>query len=373
MKRFIVNLILILSFAFALNAQEVFINEINYLNEERPFVEIVAPSTINVDDYTLHFYDGVGNIYHTQSIEIGESSNAPETNSSPSDECISRFVIIDVVIMLGEDKSGIALTDPYNSLVQFVSYGGTNVGQEGPAKNVVSENIGKQTDPNASLQLTGLGNSYDDFTWDTPGTTTTGDANTDQDVSCDETGDDKFNLPVEWISFTAEAEQKGIALAWQTASEEDNNSFILEHSRDGFAFTAITEIRAKGNTISGGTYEYFHAKPMVGSNYYRIAQIDGSGQKNYFRLLTVQFRSDDHTYELFPNPVVDAFSIVLPDIEQEEIQIDFVNTSGQVVKSITSQAVDNWITLYADGLTKGYYQVIVRTTSTVQHLPLIVQ
>ncbi|MFK7936970.1 MAG: T9SS type A sorting domain-containing protein [Saprospiraceae bacterium] len=371
MKRFLIHIVVILSFVFSLNAQEVFINEINYLSETRPFVEVVSPSTVDIDGYTLHFYDTAGNVYFTQEIEIGESENTPETGSSPSDECISRFIIADVVIMLGEDKSGVALTDPYNSLVQFVSYGGTNTGQEGPAKNVVSEDIGKQIDPNTSLQLTGLGNSYDDFTWDSPSGSTAGEVNTDQEVSCDEISvPGAFNLPVEWISFTAEAEQKGIALAWQTATEEDNNGFILEHSRNGFEFITIANIAAKGTASEGGNYTYFDNKPVTGENYYRIAQMDGSGEKSYFRLLNVNFAANG-SYDIFPNPAQTKFTLELPNA-QEEVQIDIINAAGQIVQTIELEQADIFIPISIDNLAKGYYQIIVQSRSDSQHLPLII-
>lgn len=373
MKRFIVNFIFVFAFAFVLNAQEVFINEINYLNEERPFVEVVAPSTIDIDGYTLHYYNAAGEVYHTQPVEVGSSDNDPNIGNSPSDECISRFVIIDVVIMLTDDKSGVAMTDPHNSLVQYVTYGGTNVAQGGPAKNVVSDNIGKQATDDASLQLTGEGNSYDDFIWDAPGSSTAGVANEDQDVSCEEGSiAGKANLPVEWISFTAEAESKGIALEWRTATEEDNSRFVLEHSRNGYEFNEIVSIAAKGTLEAGAQYSYFDNKPVTGDNYYRIAQIDGSGEKNYFRLLNVRFAASGNTYEVFPNPASDEFTIELPT-PQEDVQVDIFSAAGQLVKTIHIEQADIFIPINIHDLSKGYYQIVVHSRTDVVNLPLVVK
>lgn len=372
MKRFIIQIV-ILAFVFSLNAQEVFINEINYLNEERPFIEVVAPSTTNLDGYTLHFYNAAGEVYHTQAVEVGSSSNDPDIANSPSDECVSRFVIIDVVIMLPDDKSGVAMTDSYNELVQYLTIGGTNTGENGPAKNVVSENIGKQSSDDASLQLTGTGNSYDDFTWDVPGTVTIGAVNTDQDVSCDEADAiGKTNLPVEWISFTGEAEAKGIALAWRTASEEDNSRFVIEHSRNGYEFAEVVSVAAKGTVVEGGQYTYFDNKPVTGDNYYRIAQIDGSGEKNYFRLLNVRFATTGGTYEVFPNPASDEFTIELPT-PQEDVQIDIFSAAGQLVKTVNMEQADIFIPITINDLSKGYYQVVVHSRTDVINLPLIIK
>ena len=372
MKRFILNLVFVLSLVFTLNAQEVFINEINYLSEERPFIEIVAPSTINISGYTLHFYNANGEVYDTQPLEEGASSNDPEIGNSPSNECIMRHIIFDVVIMLGEDKSGLALTDAYNSLVQFVSYGGTNTAQSGPAKNVVSDDAGKQTDPTASLQLTGAGNSYDDFYWDIPGSSTAGRANSDQEVSCEEIGEGgRTNLPVEWISFTAEAEANGVQLTWRTATEENNNRFIVEHSSNGFEFAEIVSLAAKGTAAEGGYYEYFDPKPVTGDNYYRIAQVDGSGERNYFRLLNVHFAAEG-TYDIFPNPATTEFTIALP-AAQADVQIDIFSAAGQLVKTIHIDEAGIFVPVTVTDLSKGYYQVVVHSTREVMNLPLVIK
>ena len=44
------------------------------------------------------------------------------------------------------------------------------------------------------------------------------------------------SLPVELISFTATPTENNIALAWQTASEVNNNYFTLAKSTDGINY-----------------------------------------------------------------------------------------------------------------------------------------
>ena len=81
---------------------------------------------------------------------------------------------------------GIALS--YNStLIQFLSYEGTFAGTDGIANGITSTDIGvsetNSTPAGQSLQLSGTGARYSDFTWNGPATANPGDANNDQTIS----------------------------------------------------------------------------------------------------------------------------------------------------------------------------------------------
>jgi predicted extracellular nuclease len=71
---------------------------------------------------------------------------------------------------------GIALVDNTNNLVQFLSYEGSFVGVGGAADGITSTDVGVSEIGNEStglsLQLTGTGTTYQDFTWASPATET---------------------------------------------------------------------------------------------------------------------------------------------------------------------------------------------------------
>jgi hypothetical protein len=64
---------------------------------------------------------------------------------------------------------GFALVNPQGQVVQFLSYEGVMTAADGPAAGMTSQDIGQQEASNAevgtSLQLTGSGSYYEDFTW----------------------------------------------------------------------------------------------------------------------------------------------------------------------------------------------------------------
>ncbi len=76
-----------------------------------------------------------------------------------------------------------ALVDPSSNVVLFLSYEGSFAATDGPASGMTSVDIGVAELSNPvgeSLQLTGTGGKYSDFTWATTATATHGAKNNGQ-------------------------------------------------------------------------------------------------------------------------------------------------------------------------------------------------
>jgi hypothetical protein len=89
-------------------------------------------------------------------------------------------------------------------------------------------------------------------------------------------------LPVELISFTGKKENGKTILAWQTASETNNDFFTVERSDDGISFITIATVNGAGTSSQLNFYsaadnrgDYF---PV---SYYRLRQTDFNGQSEY--------------------------------------------------------------------------------------------
>ena len=57
-----------------------------------------------------------------------------------------------------------------------------------------------------------------------------------------------MSLPVELSSFTANAGDGQVTLEWTTASEINNDAFLLERSDDGEQFELLSEIEGQDST-----------------------------------------------------------------------------------------------------------------------------
>jgi hypothetical protein len=105
-------------------------------------------------------------------------------------------------------------------------------------------------------------------------------------------------LPVTWVSFTAVKKDIGVELKWSTATEVNNDRFIIERSVSGAQYEAIGSVSAKGE---GASYTFIDGTPKEGANYYRLKQVDKDGGYTYSNIRTV-LQNGNQTLTLSPNP-----------------------------------------------------------------------
>ncbi|QHJ09423.1 T9SS type A sorting domain-containing protein [Hymenobacter busanensis] len=94
-------------------------------------------------------------------------------------------------------------------------------------------------------------------------------------------------LPVELVSFTARYADRQVVVQWATASEKNSASFAVERSADGKSFETVTTTEAAGNSSSRRSYTAADRRPLSGTSYYRLKQIDLDGTFTYSTALPV--------------------------------------------------------------------------------------
>jgi|GEM_PF-3398401 len=162
---------------------DLFFNEIHYDNvgaDANEGVEIAGPAGINLSGWAVYAYNGYyGTVYDT----INLSGDIPNQGNGYG------TVWVSITGLQNGDSApdGIALVNPSSEVVQFLSYEGKFKATDGPADGITSEDIGitesGETPLNYSLQLSGSGTIYSDFTWQTEAPHTRGDINNNQTFS----------------------------------------------------------------------------------------------------------------------------------------------------------------------------------------------
>ena len=155
-----------------------FINEIHYDNSSADMgegVEVAGPAGTDLTGWSLALYNGSGGaVYDTINLSgvIPNQQNGYGTLSFPR-----------AGIQNGS-PDGLALVDASSSVIQFLSYEGTFTAVGGPANGMPSVDIGVSENGSGavgnSLQLTGTGTNYEDFTWAAEAPNTFGAVNTGQ-------------------------------------------------------------------------------------------------------------------------------------------------------------------------------------------------
>ena len=162
-----------------------FINEIHYDNagtDAGEAIEIAAPAGFNLAGWSIVLYSvssgaTLGMTYNTRVL----SGIVPDQDDGYG---TLSFAYAVNGIQNG-DMDGMALVDPLGQVVQFLSYEGSFTAGNGPAAGLTSSDIGVSEGSSSplgfSLQLTGAGASYADFTWVAARDDNFGAVNTDQD------------------------------------------------------------------------------------------------------------------------------------------------------------------------------------------------
>jgi len=86
-------------------------------------------------------------------------------------------------------------------------------------------------------------------------------------------------LPIELASLSVDVRKDFNQISWTTASERDNDYFIIEKSKDAVTFTEIGKVKGAGTTHVKNTYVYNDSRFENGTNYYRLQSVDLSGKK----------------------------------------------------------------------------------------------
>ncbi|MBK9733066.1 MAG: T9SS type A sorting domain-containing protein [Chitinophagaceae bacterium] len=84
-------------------------------------------------------------------------------------------------------------------------------------------------------------------------------------------------LPIELTSFECHPQGNVITIDWTTASELNNDHFLLEKSYDGEHYETLATVPGKAFSSLPSNYFMLDNHPYPGNNYYRLSQTDKNG------------------------------------------------------------------------------------------------
>jgi len=165
-------------------------------------------------------------------------------------------------------------------------------------------------------------------------------------------------LPIELSAFTLEQEKNMINLYWQTASEKNNQWFIVQRSSNGKDWENLLRIEGAVNSSSVKNYKAEDSHPLIGTSYYRLKQIDTGGQFSYSGIESINFAEQlNAELKLYPNPCRSELFLSSATCSFENLLV--MNVFGEPVPmTITALSKGNFL-LDIKELPSGYYLVRV--------------
>lgn len=116
-------------------------------------------------------------------------------------------------------------------------------------------------------------------------------------------------LPIELLEFEAYRVNNHVDLEWRTASEVDNDYFIIEKSNNALNWYPIKKINGAGPGTTSSINNYYSKdeQPHLGTNYYRLKQVDLNQNYSYSNIQSVYF--DSEVIVVYPNPAKDKITL----------------------------------------------------------------
>lgn len=142
-------------------------------------------------------------------------------------------------------------------------------------------------------------------------------------------------LPIDLNSFDATETNGEVLLQWETSSESEVRSFIVEHAETqnaGEEWKAIAEVEAQmegGNSSGSLIYQSKDIAPLTGDNYYRLRMVGKNGSIAFSEVKYISFRDED-ILRIYPNPAADYFTI-RTNIDSGEFQFRLIDARGQIM------------------------------------------
>ena len=178
-------------------------------------------------------------------------------------------------------------------------------------------------------------------------------------------------LPIELISFTASCNGTSVNVEWTTASEKNNDYFVLEKSYDAVSFTEIARVEGAGNSIEENSYSYTDNENYGGEMYYRLQQVDNDGTRTASEIIVAKCADYelDPSVAVFPNPFRSELTLLLDNFANRTANIEVYDMLGKMVLFQTTDATQNHyeLVLNLGNLPNGTYTVRVSTADFVMN------
>jgi len=179
-------------------------------------------------------------------------------------------------------------------------------------------------------------------------------------------------IPVELTSFTANVNNNGsVVLNWSTATEVNNQMFKIERRSKESQFITIGHVEGYGTTTEPQVYSYIDNTVEPRTYYYRLKQIDFSGQYEYSDEIEIEVNGP-LTFGLeqnYPNPFNPSTLIKYSVPENGFVNLSVHNLVGEEVRVLVNETVDAGfyeVAFNAANLPSGTYFYRLQAGNTVQ-------
>ena len=181
------------------------------------------------------------------------------------------------------------------------------------------------------------------------------------------------SITASMFNFGGEKTASGNVLTWTTLSEQNNKSFVIEHSTDGLSYNTLAIVASSamnGNSEETINYSYVDATPSATLNYYRLQAVGIDNQTAIHANVVKLDNSVSHTVSIYPNPTRSQITLEFATDRMVTTKVKVMDMTGRLVKTIDAapQSGDQQMNISLAEFSAGMYTVQVYTDGQLTHI-----
>lgn len=172
---------------------------------------------------------------------------------------------------------------------------------------------------------------------------------------------DNIVLPITWLNINAILHNNTGLVSFTITNAPNSLSFDVERSIDGINFIKLGNILAAN---ADGVHQYFYTdnelstqNPITQNFYYRIKQLDRSGNYNYSPIAVITMNNNIDKAILYSNPVSSTAFITVTLQRAQKVENNLSDALGKIIwhQSQHLSAGINTISIDVNNLVSGTY------------------
>ncbi len=172
-------------------------------------------------------------------------------------------------------------------------------------------------------------------------------------------GDGNSALAASLEYFTGYCDASNAHLSWQTTSEVNTESFLIEKTLDNVHWDNVGTVLAAGNSQDTENYQWIDSDFSRGTSYYRLVQKDNDGATAIYGPISVTCENEGIDVDVFPNPTDKNFNLIVTSNSNSVASIQIESYQGQKImsKSIEIKEGSSIIPIHTGDWANGVYLV----------------
>jgi|GEM_PF-6035767 len=167
-------------------------------------------------------------------------------------------------------------------------------------------------------------------------------------------------LPIELLKFEVTCDNENVNVFWETASETNNDYFVIQRSEDAIAWNDLAIIDGS-DSKSVNKYLFTDSQPLGRLSYYRLKQVDLNGEFEVFNAVSSDCDvSTKQTISIYPNPSQTVINVKMLGVADNAlVSLKIFDTTGKLISIRTVNLEAQEFTLNIEDLAKGLYMLVV--------------